>query len=374
MKLNNPFLIAGYHSPEYFCDREQETKTMMNALENERNITLIAPRRMGKTGLIKNVFYKLQEGKTDISTFYLDIYSTQNLSDFVQLLASTIIGELDSLSQKTLNRIGMFLKSCHPTFSFDEITGKPQVGIDIAPNKEEATLKEIFEYLHSSGKKCYIAIDEFQQIGEYPEKGVEALLRSYIQFLPNVHFIFAGSKQHVMQEMFLSAKRPFYQSTQIISIEGIEKEKYYHFAASFFAKQGRVLEEETFTTLYNEFEGHTWYIQAILNRLYGYREEKLNEKLVNQAIEEIVAESVYPYQTLLAAYSSGAIKLLKAIAKERVATAVNSGSFIAKYKLKAASSVNVALKTLINKELVYKTAEGYTVYDRFMAIWLRRQP
>lgn len=95
---------------------------------------------------------------------------------------------------------------------------------------------------------------------------------------------------------------------------------------------------------------------------------------MNQAIEEIVAESVYPYQTLLAAYSSGAIKLLKAIAKERVATAVNSGSFIAKYKLKAASSVNVALKTLINKELVYKTAEGYTVYDRFMAIWLRRQP
>lgn len=85
----------------------------------------------------------------------------------------------------------------------------PEVSIDIATDKEETTLKEIFNYLQSSEKRCYIAIDEFQQITEYPEKGVEALLRSYIQFLPNVRFIFAGSKQHVMQEMFLSTKRPF---------------------------------------------------------------------------------------------------------------------------------------------------------------------
>lgn len=49
MKLNNPFLIAGYHSPEYFCDRLKETETITNALQNERNITLIAARRMGRT-------------------------------------------------------------------------------------------------------------------------------------------------------------------------------------------------------------------------------------------------------------------------------------------------------------------------------------
>ena len=56
MKPNNPFLISGYYSPEFFCDREQETGTILDALHNGRNVTLIAPRRMGKTGLIKNVF------------------------------------------------------------------------------------------------------------------------------------------------------------------------------------------------------------------------------------------------------------------------------------------------------------------------------
>ena len=61
MQPRNPFLVYGYANPRYFCDREAETQQMLSALENERNLTLIAPRRMGKTGLIKNVFYTLQE-------------------------------------------------------------------------------------------------------------------------------------------------------------------------------------------------------------------------------------------------------------------------------------------------------------------------
>lgn len=66
-----------------------------------------------------------------------------------------------------------------------------------------------------------VAIDEFQQISEYPEKGVEALLRSEIRFLPNVRFVFVGSRKHMMEDMFASPKHPFYQSTQIMSLREI---------------------------------------------------------------------------------------------------------------------------------------------------------
>ena len=89
MKPNNPFLISGYYSPEFFCDREQETRIILDALHNGRNVTLTAPRRMGKTGLIRHVFYRLKEQQPDIVTFYLDIYSTQSLGDFVRLFAGT---------------------------------------------------------------------------------------------------------------------------------------------------------------------------------------------------------------------------------------------------------------------------------------------
>ena len=373
MEPNDPFLITGYHSPKYFCDRRAETATMLEALYNGRNITLIAPRRIGKTGLIQHVFYNLKNQKSDIVTLYMDIYSTQSLGDFVKLLANTVLGKLDSEPQKTLSRITKFIRSCRPIFTFDEITGIPQVSIDISPNDEEKTLKEIFDYISSSEKRCYIAIDEFQQITEYPEKGVEALLRSYIQFLPNVHFIFSGSKQHVMQEMFASSKRPFYQSTQLLTIEAIDQEEYAKFAIEHFAKHKIQLSPEIFKTIYDKFNGHTWYIQNILNRLYSYNKE-IKQDLVTYAINQIISEQSYYYAYLLKSYSANHVRLLKAIAQEGCVKEALAGKFISKYRLHAASSVSSALRKLLDNELVYQTSEGYIIYDRFMNEWLRNQP
>ena len=372
MKPNNPFLISGYYSPEFFCDREQETGTILDALHNGRNVTLIAPRRMGKTGLVRHAFYRLKEEQPDIVTFYLDIYSTQSLGDFVRLFASTVLGRLDSVPQKALSRIRQFVRSCRPVFIFDELTGVPKVTIDVAPAEEENTLKEIFEYLGSSEKRCYVAIDEFQQIAEYPEKGVEALLRSYIQFLSNVNFIFAGSKQHMMQEMFTSSKRPFYQSTQLLTIGSIDREAYACFAAVHFAKHSVQLPREVFDVIYDKFDGHTWYIQCLLNRLYGYNRD-VDIELVTYATEQIVSEQSYSYADLLKAYSAGHVRLLKAIAREGCVKEVLAGDFISRHRLRAASSVSASLKKLLDNELIYQTQCGYIIYDRFMNEWLRQQ-
>ena len=354
MKPNNPFLISGYYGPEFFCDREQEAGSILEALQNGRNVTLTAPRRMGKTGLIRHVFYRLKELQPDIATFYLDIYSTQSLGDFVRLFAGTVLGQLDSAPQKALSRISRFVRSCRPVFTFDELTGAPKVTIDVAPAEEENTLKEIFEYLGSSEKRCYVAIDEFQQI------------------LPNVNFIFAGSRQHLMQEMFTSSKRPFYQSTQLLTIGPIQQDEYAGFATGHFAAHGVKLPQEVFNTIYEKYEGHTWYVQCILNRLYGY-DRDVDMELVSYATEQILAEYSYIYADLLKAYTAGQVRLLKAIAKEGCVKEVLAGDFISTYGLRAASSVSAALKKLLENELVYHAADGYMVYDRFMGEWLRRQ-
>lgn len=373
MRPNNPFLISGYHSPEFFCDRERETETILDALCNGRNVTLIAPRRMGKTGLIRHAFYHLKKQEPDIVTLYMDIYSTQSLGDFVRLFANTVLGKLDSAPQKALNRIGQFIRSCRPVFTFDEWTGVPKVTVEVSSAEERSTLKEIFDYLGSSEKRCYIAIDEFQQITGYTEKGIEALLRSHIQFLPNVNFIFAGSKQHVMHEMFTSSKRPFYQSTQLLTIDTIDRVEYAHFAADHFAKHHSQLPRKIFDAIYDKFDGHTWYVQTLFNRLYGYNRD-VDMELVTYATEQIISELSYSYADLLKAYSAGHVRLLKAIAREKCVKEVMAGDFIGKHKLRAASSVRGSLKKLLDNELVYQTANGYIIYDRFMGEWLRRQP
>ena len=175
-----------------------------------------------------------------------------------------------------------------------------------------------------------------------------------------------------MQEMFSSSKRPFYQSTQLLTIGAINKCEYADFAMRHFSNHGVRLPREVFDVIYDRFDGHTWYIQNLLNRLYGYNKD-VEKDLVTYALEQIVAEQSYSYVDLLKAYSAGHVRLLKAIAQEGCVKEVLSGNFISKHKLRAASSVNAALKKLLANELVYQTADGYIIYDRFMNEWLRSQ-
>ena len=369
--LYNPFLMYGYHSPDYFCDRIEESNDIMEAIRNERNITLVSPRRMGKTGLIHNVFYKIKEQRTGVP-MYMDILATQNLKDFVDIFAETVFSALESDTQRLFSKIGKVLTSCRPTLSIDPVTGTPELSLNIEKGKEESTLKDVFAYLAETKKSCIIAIDEFQQIVKYPERGVEAMLRSYIQFIPNVRFIFSGSKQHLMQEMFLSAKRPFYQSTQILSIGEIDREEYYKFANHFFNSQRLSFNKNVFCELYDLLEGHTWYIQAILNRLYGYGKSVDSSEQYLFAINRLVDEYEYGYQLLLSSYTSNAVNLIIAIAREGYVKEINSGRFIAEHNLVATSSVNTSLTKLLDNEIVYFSNKGYMLYDRLMSIWIRK--
>lgn len=373
-RITNPFLIYGYAGPDYFCDRKEDTQKLISALRNGRNITLMSPRRMGKTGLIKNAFYQIHQEEPEAACFYMDIFSTTCLNDFIILFGQTVIGKLDTLSQKALTTLTGFFRSCRIVFSSDPLNGTPQATLDFQPSQAQATLKEIFEYLEHSGKECYIAIDEFQQITDYPEKGVEGLLRSYIQFLPHVHFIFSGSKQHLMDEIFTSAKRPFYRSTEKMTLQPIPPAEYFLFTRSWMEQGGKQLEENLFQQIYQCFGGHTWYMQYILNRLYEQPQSIIDEKLIEVCIADIVHSEIDSYQQLYGMLTENQSTLLRAIAREKVVAAINSAAFIKKYGLKGTSSINTALKTLINKEYVFKSDKGYCIYDRFMELWLQTLP
>ena len=94
-------------------------------------------------------------------------------------------------------------------------------------------LQQVFEYMKESGRQCYLAIDEFQQVSRYTEIGADAFIRSIIQFVPNVHIIFSGSQQHLLADMFMSPEHPFFNSSQIMTIGAIDAHVYRAFATSF---------------------------------------------------------------------------------------------------------------------------------------------
>ncbi len=78
--MDNPFVFNGYAGAEYFCDREKELAELLRFAENNVNVTLIAQRRMGKTGLIFRLIDELASVGSKIKPIYVDIFATRNLA------------------------------------------------------------------------------------------------------------------------------------------------------------------------------------------------------------------------------------------------------------------------------------------------------
>lgn len=367
----NPFSITSYMGAEYFCDRIHETEELAGALSNGRNVTLISPRRVGKTGLIHHFFRSLNP--KEVQCFYVDLYSTSNLQEFTKVFAQEVLTQrITPFSEQVWSEITHFFGSLRPVWGADPISGMPQCTIDIQPQREEWTLQQIFAYLEKSAVPCYVAFDEFQTIAEYKDVKMEALLRTYIQQLHNVHFIFAGSKKHIMTEMFSSAKRPFYRSTQMMHIDVIEEQTYYAFASKHLASHGQHISEETFHELYALVDGYTWNMQSLLNRLYQSGVEQIEYNTVLSMLNHILLEEVPSYQMICRLVTDRQLQVLRAVAKEGVVKEPGSNVFLQKHQLGAYSTVRSALLNLLDKELLYQNDDGsYMVYEKFFGLWLK---
>jgi hypothetical protein len=371
--MRNPFLVSGYISAEYFCDREEESKNLIKLVTNGNNIVLVSPRRMGKTGLIAHCF-RNQKIAADYYTFFVDIYATSNLQEFVYKLGKEIFERLKPKGKKFIDNFFAIISSLRAGFKLDENTGTPVFDIGIGEIKSpEFTLEEIFKYLATADKNCIIAIDEFQQIAKYPEKNVEAILRTHIQKATKSNFIFSGSQRHILHEMFFSASKPFYQNAVLQSLDVIDKNEYIRFASKHFAKAQKDVEDKYIERAYELFEGHTFYVQAVLNQLFSELDE--GEKCTDSIFGKAVKNRVYSYENLFSEIinllTERQKECLLAIAKAGKAQNITSGDFVKKYSLYSSASVQTSVRQLLEKEILTKSGNVYSIYDRFFALWLK---
>lgn len=372
--VNNPFILYGYESEKYFCDRKEETCQLLQSLENGNNVAIIAPRRIGKTGLIENLFHQRKVQK-DYYTFLIDIYATKTIEEMVAAMGATMLSSLRPLGAKVMQKFAEVLNSLRSGISFDAM-GNPSWNVEVGDIRvPRTTLDEIFQYINTADKPCLIAIDEFQTISTYPDGKVEELLRTYIQHCRNARFIFSGSQRTMMGEMFLSPARPFYQSTTMMNIGSISIDKYCHFAQKHFVESSKILPEMVFHNVYNRFEGITWYVQRIMNELYAIT--ALNSactiEMVDIAIDNILRANEFTYQSMLFQLPPKQKELLIALSRAGKSEAITSSRFVHRWHLPSSSSVQSAIKGLLDKNFVTSNLGVYEVYDRFFSLWLNNR-
>lgn len=375
--MENPFVIKGYVAKEYFCDREKETAKLIDRAIGGGDSTVISPRRYGKSGLVLHTLDTIKQEHPEYSTLYTDIYSTSSLNDFIDCISSTIM-ETFSGKSSAGKRFLSFIKSLRPFLSFDQMTGNPQVHFEISSStQKEKTLKDIFELLGSFSKPIIFAIDEFQQITEYPEKNVEALLRTYTQNLHNVRFIYCGSKRRLMSSIFNDATRPFYASSESLYLEKLDRKVYSRFIADTFSKAGRTIGQDAVDFILDWSRVHTYYTQRICHNIFNTGEHKITIDLVRTVCNDILDSESFNFLQLRDILPTQQWRFLIAIAKEQKASQISSGAFFSKYGIGSAASSARAAKALEDKELVLKTlskdSSYYEVYNVFFSRWLERE-
>lgn len=371
----NPFITRGYIPDECFCDRVSETERLAKSLMNGNDVVLFSPRRMGKTGLIWHVFDR-EEVKSSYYTFFVDILHTTSLREFTFFLGKEVFRALQPAGKKVLDKLVSALKSLQGKITYDSVTGQPSFGVSLGDiQRPEFTLDEIFRYLDNAGKPCLVAIDEFQQINEYEDNNVEALLRGHIQKMKNCHFVFAGSKRSIMSTMFQSPARPFYKSADPLELKAIERDVYSDFVDRKFNEYGKNVSRTTVEYVYDLFEGYTYYMQRTFNEAFASidRGEECTMDVVMKSIDNILLMNEVQFAEQMSGLTENQKRVLAAIAKEEHVRKVNTSAFINRYQLSTASVVNAAIRKLLKEDIITVDLKEYSIPDKFLWLWMNRQ-
>lgn len=375
--MKNPFILKPYHSKDLFCDREQEISILLANITNERNTTLISPRRMGKTGLIFRTFDEIKSLHKEINTCYVDIFATRSLSDFIKFFAESVF---EAFPEKTTigNKFMNFIKALRPVFTFDPITNQPQISIHYQNLEEkEQTLKQIFHFLDSLNIKIVIAFDEFQQIRDYPETHIEALLRTYIQQIKNVQFIFCGSKRHILTDMFANPKSPFYASTQFLELGKINLQTYREFIKNQFTKNNYFINEDAVDFILGWTKQHTYYTQVLCNKVFELNKNHITIDEVKFVCAELLAQNQSLFLQYRQMLTNAQWNFLIAIAKESEVSQIMASNFLMKYEIGTPANAKRLQTSLMEKELLLSTStksgQIYSVYDVFLSRWMERE-
>jgi len=378
-KVTNPFIIRGAIPESYFCDREKETERLVRYLTNGNNVVLHAPRRIGKSKLIEHCFEQ-PAIKGKYYTIFVDILQTGNLQEFTFEFGKAVFEATASLGNKMMKLFVQTVQSLHGEYSIDPFTGFPKFSMSIGHIENPMyTIEEVFHFLEQADKPCIVAIDEFQRIADYPEKNVEAILRTHIQRMQNCEFVFAGSDRHLLGQMFQDYNRPFYESAATLTLDKIERNKYNAFVLKHFEEFGKHIAPEDVDRVYSLFNGNTYAMQKTIHTAFSLTPEKETCTLttIRQAIDDIIEDNDFTYRTHLMPMGLSQKEALYAIARSSIATQITSAAFVGKYRLGSASSVQSAVRKLkaegwVTESINQDGQKQYQLNDYFLMLWVQK--
>jgi AAA+ ATPase superfamily predicted ATPase len=370
--MENPFAYSNYVTGDSFCNREKEIVQMLEYVKGSQNVLLYSHRRQGKSSLIRQVFREIKNKNLKLGAMHIELYGTISEKDFITRTFQCL-NQLESNFEKLLQSLNRVLKSIRLNLSIDPATGDTTVSPSFEAINEKIILEELMKILskYSQKKRLVIAFDEFQEVANYTEEGFEKRLRSYIQQHQNIGYIFSGSQQHLITDMFNSNNRAFYKLAESFPLAKIETKHYIPWIQNLFSRKKVHLPVQLVKTIVETYKNHPMYIQNFLFHLW----EKIDKKsfppeIIGEIENAIVDKRSLEYTVMWETLSINQKKTIKLILLNNGANLYNADA-LKSVNLKSASLVTKALSSLIKKEIIVKN-NVYLIQDIVFKKWLQK--
>jgi AAA+ ATPase superfamily predicted ATPase len=199
---------------EDVCDREKEIAALMAAAKGNRRIVLLAPRRYGKTSLVRNVVgAAMAEARPKRLVLAVDFMGVESLHSIAARLEHGLGRALaESFSPANLlKRAADLFRKLSMRIDVDPVTGAPSVGIGLASGDDRKNILSLLDGITELSEKqpLMLILDEFQDIAFVPE--AEGIMRAFLQQLSRASVFILGSKRHLMERMLGNANAPLFQ-------------------------------------------------------------------------------------------------------------------------------------------------------------------
>ena len=370
--MQNPFAYSNYVTGESFCNRKKELSELLKYIKGSQNVLLYSHRRYGKSSLIRQIFREIKNKNLNIGTMHVELYGTISEKDFITRTFQGL-NQLESNFERLLKSVSKAIKNIKLNLSIDSATGSTLVSPSFEAVNEKVILEELMNILskYSQKYKLVIAFDEFQEVANYTEDGFEKRLRSFIQQHSNICYIFSGSQQHLITEMFNSNNRAFYKLAESFHLDKIETKHYIPWIQNLFNRKKVNLPDELIEEIAQRFENHPMYIQNFLFHLWERPVKKgFSPEILSEVEDAIIEKRSLEHTVLWETLSINQKKTLKLILLNNGSNLFNADS-LKSVNLKTGSLVTKALSSLMKKEIIVKNGR-YLIQDVILKKWLQK--
>ena len=361
---------------ENFTDRVKETKRLKMNFENGINVILVSPRRMGKSSIVKKVKSEIET--TTLRVVYMDIYDCRSEYEFYNRFASAIMKETATRSEQLLENIKRFLIRLTPKISFSpEPMSEVSLSLGITPqNYQPEEILQLPELIaKEQGLHIVVCIDEFQQIGEYPDSlTVQKRLRSVWQHQRHVSYCLFGSKKHLMTNLFQNRKMPFYQFGEMMFLDKIPTDDWVPFIRSRFESQGKSISDDLARRICETVENNSSYVQQLAWNVLAETEKITTTTEFENGVRALLAQTSGLFEQQMQGLTSYQLGFLRALCHD-VRKDFSSKAIIEQYNLGSKSNIARIKESLLNRELIETNADGIYLDDPVFKLWfLQKYP